>query len=76
MSTRWPAMMDKKTAAEYLCISERTIRRLVAGKEIPSRVLGPKLVRFCKEELDEWMKKLPVGQTAKEKESRRPKTGK
>ncbi|WP_164103218.1 helix-turn-helix domain-containing protein [Candidatus Laterigemmans baculatus] len=67
--------MDKPTAAEYLCISERTITKLVSGKQIPSRTVGPKLIRFCKEELDEWMRALPTGQTAREKEARRPKTG-
>lgn len=76
MSARWPALMNKRTAAEYLCISVRTIETLVAGKQIPSRVVRSTMVRFCKEDLDEWMKKLPIGQTAKEKDARRPKTGK
>ncbi len=58
MSDRWPALMDKPIAAEYLSTSVRTIERMMADGELkPVKFRGE--VRFRKVELDEFINKLP-----------------
>lgn len=74
-AVRWPALMDRAAAAEYLSISERNLARLVAGKEIPTRKVGVKSIRFSRDELDAWIAGLPSGQSSQEKDARRPKVG-
>lgn len=73
-AVRWPALMTKATAAEYLGISERTLGTLVAAREVPTVLIGVKSIRYPKEGLDEWIQSLPHGQTASEKLARRPRS--
>lgn len=60
MSDRWPALLSKETAAEYLDISIPTLEREMAdGKLRPVMVRGKKLIRFRRTELDEYIEDLP-----------------
>jgi excisionase family DNA binding protein len=62
MSDRWPALLNKQLAAEYLCFSIRTIERLVAdGKLKTCLVRGSKDIRFRRSELDDFVEGLPSG---------------
>lgn len=42
-------------AAHYLGVSARQIRRLVASRELAHYRAGPRLLRFRKVDLDEWL---------------------
>jgi len=56
--SRHPALLDVRGAAEYLCTSERHIRRLVEGRRIPFAKLGPgrsARLRFDTARLDGWL---------------------
>ncbi len=48
------ALLDAKSAAEYLCTTERHIRRLVDEKRIPYQKVGGKL-RFDTTRLEAWL---------------------
>jgi excisionase family DNA binding protein len=50
------SIMKVKEACEYLQISERKMRDLVAEGEIPFARIG-KSIRFSKVEIDKWFKK-------------------
>ncbi len=59
MSLRWPALLDKAQAAEYLSVSERTINRLMADDTLrPVAVHGATLIRFRRVELDDYIQGL------------------
>jgi excisionase family DNA binding protein len=49
-----PSLLDIKGIAEYLCVSERHIRHLVAGRRIPYVKWGH-LVRFDPVEVSQWI---------------------
>lgn len=50
-------LFSPKALAEYLGVSERTVRSLLAGPEprIPSRVIGPRLRRVRPEDVDRYL---------------------
>jgi len=50
--------LSSKQVAEYLGISDNTIRRLVAAGELPAYLIGKKkLVKFDPEDLDKYLAK-------------------
>lgn len=57
----WPTAMSGELAAAYLDVSPRAFRTLVAGGEITGRKIGPKSVRYLRNELDEYVRRLPKG---------------
>jgi excisionase family DNA binding protein len=60
VSERWPALMSTSDAAEYLGLSESTLRRLRGGGELSSvRVRG--VTRYRRIDLDRFIESLPEG---------------
>lgn len=54
-------------AAEYLGVTDRTLRRYVASGDLPAYRLGPRLLRFRQSDLDALMRPIPTaggGQSA------------
>ncbi len=49
------AIMTIKEVSDYLKVTERTIYRLAAGKQIPSFKVGGSW-RFSRSEIDHWIK--------------------
>jgi len=49
------AIMTIKEVSDYLKVTERTIYRLAAGKQIPSFKVGGSW-RFSRSEIDQWIK--------------------
>lgn len=47
-------LLNKKQAAEYLNVSQRTIDYFRERGNLPSHVIGGKLVRFDERELEQW----------------------
>ena len=47
-------LLNKKQAAEYLNVSQRTIDYFRERGNLPSHVIGGKLVRFDARELEQW----------------------
>ena len=47
-------LLNKKQAAEYLNVSQRTIDYFRQRGNLPFHVIGGKLVRFCVDELEQW----------------------
>lgn len=52
MSDRWPAMMPRRTAAEYCGLSERALVGEVAARRLPDGVLFGGRNHWHKETLD------------------------
>jgi predicted DNA-binding transcriptional regulator AlpA len=50
--TRWPAMMKRKTAAEYLDTSEAAFEREVSAGRLPAPIMLGKREHWCKDALD------------------------
>ncbi len=48
-------LLNKRQAAEYLNISERTLDYFRQRGGLPSHIIGGKLVRFIEEELRDWV---------------------
>lgn len=55
---RW---IDQRQAAEYLGITDRTLRRMIAAGDLPAYRLGPRLLRIDVGDLDALMRPVPVG---------------
>ena len=53
-SSRFPEVMTVEQAAEYLNLSDRTIRELLAVRRIPAARIG-RVWRFRRRRLDEWL---------------------
>lgn len=47
-------LLSKKEAAQYLGISQRTLDIFRQRENLPSHVIGGKLVRFVEAELERW----------------------
>jgi excisionase family DNA binding protein len=47
--------MSSKMAAEYLGISQNTIRKFVADGKLPAFLIGDKLVKFDPADLDKYL---------------------
>jgi len=56
---RWPALMTRQVAAEYLSVSPKTIQRLVADGAFRTRAFSRTGVRICRASVDEWIETLP-----------------
>lgn len=54
---RW---LSQDEAAEYLGITTRTLRRMVARGDLPGYRMGPRLTRFDRAELDALMQPIPA----------------
>lgn len=52
MTARWPAMMARKTAIEYLDVSEEAFQREIAAGRVPEGVLFGGKPHWRKEALD------------------------
>lgn len=57
---RWPALMSRSEAADYLGVSENTLARLKASEELRSVMLRS-MVRFRRSDLDRFIDDLPYG---------------
>lgn len=60
---RWPGLMKREEAAEYLGVSPETVSREKAAGKIKS-VLLRGLVRYSREALDAYIRDLPEGDGA------------
>lgn len=60
MAERWPGLLTKREAAEYLGVSESTIGRMKALGEIKSVRLRS-LVLYRRSDLDAYIEALPEG---------------
>ena len=58
LSPRW---IDQRQAAEYLGITDRTLRRMIAAGKLPAYRLGPRLLRIDVNDLDALLRPVPVG---------------
>lgn len=47
-------LLNKKEAAQYLGVSQRTLDYFRQRENLPSHVIGGKLVRFVERELEQW----------------------
>lgn len=70
MSDRWPALMTYELAAEYLSVSYRTIKRLVAAGELETRAFSRGGVRIPLRSLDQWIESLPSSRVRRNRERR------
>lgn len=50
------ALLKRPQAAERVNVGIRTLDRLVKLKQIPFIKLGPRLIRFCPDMLDTWLR--------------------
>ena len=55
---RW---INQREAAEYLGITDRTLRRMIADGRLPAYRLGPRLLRIDVGDLDGLMRPIPTG---------------
>jgi len=56
-----PRWISQSEATEYLGVTERTIRRMVAAGDLPAYRLGKRLLRFKLTDLDALMRPVPTG---------------
>lgn len=54
---RWVSQAE---AAEYLGITDRTLRRMVASGELPAYRLGKRLLRFEQADVDALLRPVPT----------------
>ena len=47
-------LLNKKEAAQYLGVSQRTLDYFRQRENLPSHVIGGKLIRFDEAELERW----------------------
>lgn len=50
-----PILLKTKEVAEYLKISDQQVRRLVDKKELPCIRISPRVLRFRKEDIEEFV---------------------
>ncbi|MBM6701128.1 helix-turn-helix domain-containing protein [Megasphaera elsdenii] len=50
-----PILLKTKEVAEYLKISDQQVRRLVDKKELPCIRISPRVLRFRKEDVEEFI---------------------
>lgn len=61
-SRRW---LDQAEAAEYLGVTDRTIRNYIARGVLPGRrIRGSRLIRIDREDLDQLLRPIPAGGAA------------
>lgn len=72
MSDRWPALMSKKDAAEYIGISLTQFNRmLMCGHFVPKRI-SDRRIGIKRSDLDDYIESLPDHKTSKQKDAMRP----
>lgn len=72
MTDRWPALMSKKDAAEYIGVSLTQFNRLImSGTFIPKRI-SDRRIGIRRAELDDFIESLPDHRTSKDRDSMRP----
>lgn len=54
---RW---LTQAEAAEYLKVTDRTLRRMVAAGDLPAYRLGPRLLRIDQADLDALLRRVPT----------------
>ena len=59
-TTTPPAWIPQAEAAEYLGVTDRTLRRYVASGELPAYRLGTRLLRFRQADLDALLRPVPT----------------
>ena len=57
----WPALLNKRQAAAYTSLSERTLERLAASGELQGRRIGSRTIRYRKQDIDVWIEGLESG---------------
>ncbi len=60
MAERWPALLTREEAAEYLGVSVETVSREKAAGRIKSKVLRGKYL-YSRDDLDRYISDLPYG---------------
>lgn len=60
LTTPPPAWLAQAEAAEYLGITDRTLRRWVASGQLPAYRLGVRLLRFKQSDLDALLQPVPT----------------
>ncbi len=63
MSDRWPALLSRELAAEYLGVSLTTFKRMIADGVI-STVLIRDMPRYKRSDLDAYIDDLPNGNSS------------
>jgi excisionase family DNA binding protein len=53
--------LSQAEAAEYLGITDRTIRRMIAAGELPAYRMGARLLRIDAADLDAVLRRVPAG---------------
>lgn len=62
MPERWPALLSREEAAEYLGCSIETISRLRAAEQIRSVALKGSIIRYRRNDLDHLVDNLPFAE--------------
>ena len=57
----WPALLNKRQAAAYTSLSQRTLERLAASGELQGRRIGSRTIRYRKQDIDVWIEGLESG---------------
>lgn len=70
---RWPALMRKADAAEYLGLSLTQFNRLLMAGAIVPRRISERRIGIRRADLDDYIASLPLHRTAKQKAEMRPK---
>lgn len=68
---RWPALLDKDLACEYLTCGSRTMDRLMAGGQIVPVKMGA-ILKFRRDDLDAYIESLPRGDSSRDIAARTP----
>lgn len=55
-----PAWLPQAEAADYLGVTDRTLRRYVASGQLPAYRLGSRLLRFRQSDLDALLRPVPT----------------
>lgn len=58
MSERWPGLLTKEQACEYLGIGETKLTSLRASEQIKSVRIGERIIRYRKTDLDRFIDEL------------------
>ena len=74
-AVRWPALMDREQAAEYLSVSPRTLKEMSdPGIGIVKPVVLKGLIRYRKQDLDSLIDELPSSNSPGQIRRRQAKT--
>lgn len=71
---RWPALMSKEDAANYLGISQRLLEQKIASSELIPKRISERRIGIRRADLDAFIDSLPDHKTSKQKDAMRPRT--